>query len=111
MIALLALVPARYLAAAGLLFGAAGAVVCGMALHDRGVRAQLVATQAAARAAADAAQHQRIVAALGTALADQREAAQRAVEIKEAIAHAPETHGCADSPAVAAALRGLHRDR
>lgn len=107
MTALLALIPARYLAAIAALILAAGAALAGLALHDHAVRADLVASQTAAQAVADAAQHQRVVAVLGTALADQRAAAERAAQIKEAIGHAADTNDCAGSAAVRAALLGL----
>lgn len=77
--------------------------------HDAAVLAARDAQEAAAVATARDEEHRTAVAALETA---QREAVSRVrtvTVIKEKIAHVPVQTGCAGSPAIAAALDGLHR--
>jgi hypothetical protein len=107
--ALSAVFQARHLAVVIVALGLGAVGWSWLALHDRSVQTALIAKQAAAQAAADAVQHQRVVAVLGTALAEQRVAAEQGAAIKEEIARVAVTNDCVSSPAIAAALRGLRR--
>jgi hypothetical protein len=104
MIALLAMPAVRWLLGS---LATLAVLVGGLALHDRAVQARLLASQAAVRAEQAEHQHAAAVAAFGRLLADQSAAGTRDTVIKEAIAHASATDGCANSGAVRAALDGL----
>jgi hypothetical protein len=102
------LIPWRYAALAGAVLAISGTAWGAVALHDRAVRAEQVAEQAAEQAKADLAQQQRIVAALGRQIADRAARAAETQQIKEDIGHAIDTDACAGSEPVTAALHGLH---
>ncbi|CAH2606498.1 conserved protein of unknown function (plasmid) [Rhodovastum atsumiense] len=99
----------RYVAIGLAVVAVIGAAWGAVALHDRDVRAALVAQQQAAQVAADLAQQRRVTAALGTALAAANARAAETADIKEAIDHATATDGCAQSPAMRALLDGLRK--
>ena len=75
--------------------------------HDNAVRNALLSQQATAQAAVDAAQHQRVVTVLGTALVEQRDASARLASTLEAIHDAPDTNACIRSLATDAFLRSI----
>jgi uncharacterized protein len=95
----------KYAAIAAMLTLFGGVTTTVVVLHDRSVRAELVAQQTAAQAVVDAAQHQRVVAVLGSALAEQRAAAERVSATLEAIHDAPPAKVCIGSAAADAWLR------
>jgi hypothetical protein len=95
----------------GYLFAGLGVVALGgaawgvLAMHDSAVRAQLVAQQQAAAAAAQADLHQRAVAAFGRLMVTQQAEAQRNDAIAKEVDRAPSTDACLNIPAVNALLR------
>jgi hypothetical protein len=77
--------------------------------HDARVLAEARAAEQAAQIAAIQADHTREVTALQASAADFQARAARTTAIRSSIDAAPHTMGCADSPAIGAALDGLRR--
>jgi hypothetical protein len=79
--------------------------------HDAAIVAEWKAAQVAAVDAAREQEHQAAVAALEAAQRDAAARVRTVTVIKREIANAPVQTACVDSPAIAAALDGLHRAR
>jgi hypothetical protein len=77
--------------------------------HDARVLAEALAAEQAVQIAAIQADHVREVAALQAAAADAQAHAARTIAIRSSIDATPHTMGCANSPAIGAAVDGLRR--